>query len=208
MKKRTAIAVAASTTLLSGVGVVGLAASGRVDILGFGRGTTSIERAGSSQPSAPSTVVMTQYIDDYVTVPGGAPAVEAPTTPVEATPVTAGAPPQSGALGTFGTFGVFGSMVTAGPDASANPPASGPPSSPAETPADGTPVTTNPPRTPSPPTTAPPAQGPGTTSPATPTTTWPPGTEISGDWHGPIPPIPPGCVKPHLEDNGVWNCEH
>lgn len=23
----------------------------------------------------------------------------------------------------------------------------------------------------------------------------------------PIPPIPPGCVEPVLEDNGTWNCD-
>ena len=29
------------------------------------------------------------------------------------------------------------------------------------------------------------------------------------DWPAgkPIPPIPPGCRQPQLEDNGVWNCD-
>ena len=42
----------------------------------------------------------------------------------------------------------------------------------------------------------------------TPTTRVPPGVEIPEDWPPgkPIPPIPPNCHEPHLEDNGVWNC--
>ncbi|CAB4756603.1 unannotated protein [freshwater metagenome] len=47
-----------------------------------------------------------------------------------------------------------------------------------------------------------------TTSP--PRTTIPPGVELPSDWPSgvPYPPLPAGCKKPHLEDNGVWNCEH
>lgn len=38
-------------------------------------------------------------------------------------------------------------------------------------------------------------------------TTLPPGVEISPLWIGKtLPPIPPGCEEPHLEDDGVWNC--
>ncbi len=60
--------------------------------------------------------------------------------------------------------------------------------------------------------TAPPSQPRATTtapaSPATTTTTRPPG--VPADWPAdrPIPPIPPGCQKPQLEDDGVWNCDH
>lgn len=45
---------------------------------------------------------------------------------------------------------------------------------------------------------------------ATTSTTLPPGARIPSDWPAdkPIPPIPPGCRKPVLEDNGVWNCDH
>ena len=45
-----------------------------------------------------------------------------------------------------------------------------------------------------------------TTEPATPST---PDLEISDDWPAdkPLPPIPANCQQPHLEDNGVWNCE-
>jgi len=49
---------------------------------------------------------------------------------------------------------------------------------------------------------------PTTTVPSTTTTTRPPG--VPSDWPAdkPIPPMPPGCQKPQLEDNGVWNCDH
>ena len=59
-----------------------------------------------------------------------------------------------------------------------------------------TPPTT--PRVTTPPTTAPPTG-----------TTLPPGVRIPSDWPPgkPIPPIPPGCKQPQLEDNGVWNCQ-
>jgi len=50
-----------------------------------------------------------------------------------------------------------------------------------------------------------------TTAPPPPnatTSTLPPG--VPADWPlgKPIPPMPPGCQKPQLEDNGVWNCDH
>ena len=43
---------------------------------------------------------------------------------------------------------------------------------------------------------------------ATTTTTRPPG--VPKDWPAdkPIPPMPPNCREPQLEDNGVWNCQH
>ena len=57
-----------------------------------------------------------------------------------------------------------------------------------------------------PPTTAAPA--PPTTVPPTTSTTRPPG--VPADWPAdkPIPPMPEGCQKPQLEDNGEWNCDH
>jgi hypothetical protein len=57
-----------------------------------------------------------------------------------------------------------------------------------------------------PPTTS--APSPPTTVPSTTSTTRPPG--VPADWPDdkPIPPMPAGCQKPQLEDNGVWNCDH
>jgi hypothetical protein len=42
------------------------------------------------------------------------------------------------------------------------------------------------------------------TAPAAPTQH----VELPDDWSPgqPIPPMPPNCQEPHLEDNGVWNC--
>ncbi len=64
------------------------------------------------------------------------------------------------------------------------------------------------PRTPAPPIS--PTVEPVTTTTAAPVpvTTRPP--EVPEDWPAgkPLPPIPPGCREPHLEDNGVWNCQH
>lgn len=56
-------------------------------------------------------------------------------------------------------------------------------------------------------TTAPPSP-PTTHSGGTTTTTRPPG--VPDDWPAdqPIPPMPPGCQKPQLEDDGHWNCDH
>ncbi len=33
---------------------------------------------------------------------------------------------------------------------------------------------------------------------------------VPADWPAgkPIPPMPPGCQDPQLEDNGIWNCDH
>lgn len=37
----------------------------------------------------------------------------------------------------------------------------------------------------------------------------PAGAQIPSYWpaNTPIPPVPPGCPEPVLEDNGTWNCE-
>jgi hypothetical protein len=50
------------------------------------------------------------------------------------------------------------------------------------------------------------AATPPTTSRFTPTTR-PPG--VPDDWpaNKPIPPMPPNCRQPQLEDNGQWNCQ-
>jgi hypothetical protein len=47
-----------------------------------------------------------------------------------------------------------------------------------------------------------------TPQPTLTTSTLPPG--VPADWPPgkPIPPMPPGCQKPQLEDNGEWNCDH
>lgn len=89
------------------------------------------------------------------------------------------------------------------PGATAPPPAITLPTSPTVAPAVATTTvpqaTTPPPATTSPPTTAPRAVT---------TTTRPPG--VPADWPAdePIPPMPPDCEQPQLEDDGQWNCDH
>lgn len=70
--------------------------------------------------------------------------------------------------------------------------------SPSAPPATTTP-TTRPPKAPAPTT--------STTAPRSTTTTRPPG--VPKDWPAdkPIPPMPPDCEDPKLEDNGQWNCQ-
>lgn len=55
-------------------------------------------------------------------------------------------------------------------------------------------------------TTAPASAAPASAAPAT-TAARPPG--VPADWPAdqPVPPVPADCLKPQLEDNGVWNCE-
>jgi hypothetical protein len=46
-----------------------------------------------------------------------------------------------------------------------------------------------------------------TTSPPVTTTTRPRGVPVDWPPNKPIPPMPPNCRQPQLEDNGVWNCQ-
>ena len=46
-----------------------------------------------------------------------------------------------------------------------------------------------------------------TTTIATTSSTLPPGVPRNWPAGKPIPPMPPGCRQPQLEDNGVWNCQ-
>jgi hypothetical protein len=59
-----------------------------------------------------------------------------------------------------------------------------------------------------PPTTAAEVAAPSTSVPTAVPTTRPPG--VPHDWPAgkPIPPMPPNCQKPQLEDDGEWNCDH
>jgi hypothetical protein len=57
-------------------------------------------------------------------------------------------------------------------------------------------------------TTAPPERGPITTEPSTTSTTRPPEDAGARPADRPAPPMPAGCRKPQLEDDGTWNCDH
>ena len=158
--------------------------------------------------AAPVTIYQDQYIDDPVD--DTSPIVPAPAT----SPVGAGSPQLVGSPATppptgrdtapSGSAATVAAVVSNTSDASNDVgderPTSTEPSRPQRT-------TTSPPRTTS--TIAPTAPSTTVVQPS-PTTTWPPGVELPSDWPAgkPYPPIPPGCRQPHLEDNGVWNCEH
>lgn len=174
--------------------------------------------AADAAASPPVTVYDDRYIDDYVvatttglatTVPG---ADERAPAEAVGMAVAAGAPSApSGAM----VANVRATTAGAVP----------PPTAPQSERTTDTPLTTNAPSTAAPSNT-PPVSSPRTTTTARPTTTTaptttvttipgaattlPPGAEVPRDWPVgvPYPPIPSGCRQPHLEDNGMWNCEH
>ena len=167
---------AAGATLL--LGSMGLVIGARA-----GSGSTA-PRTTTTQ--APTVVTEVQYDDSYAIVPG----------PAAAEPST-----DPGSPGAAITAPAAASGSVRDESSSA-----GQPDEPSAT--DPRPI--SPPDTRRPPTT--------TTSPASPPTTagghddGDDGAghriEVPEDWPVgvPLPPIPPGCVEPHLEDGGVWNC--
>jgi len=195
MVRRNLIASVIATSMVVGAGIT--AASSMISAR-----SDSADTARQAQPASeslaalpPVTVFQDQFVDDLVYVPSpgaveaepGIGSAAAPTTAAPPTPArAASAAPPATDLG--------GSPVAADPT---------------------TPSPTNPPRWTAPPAPSSPvapttAPKPTTTQPSTPTANLPAGAEVPKDWPAgmPYPPIPPGCVKPHLEDNGVWNCEH
>ena len=144
------------------------------------------------------TVVKDEYIDDVVYATSD-------TVPTTLSPGAPGAPATTAAPGEQaaappGDVGAASAGDTAGPPAGATNPHSTTSPSRTGSPNGQTPTTT----------TSPPRATTTTQPPSAPPTTWPPGTELPEAWPAgvPYPPIPAGCRKPHLEDNGVWNCEH
>lgn len=189
MDRRNAIALSTSIAVTAAVGALAFASLGGMNILGFGS-----ERHFADPP----------LVDASLPTSESSPSIDqstSTTAAIEGQPTIVLLPGSSRAAG-------------AGPT-NATSPASGQPSAPGPTapPASG-PAATTPPAT-APAGTAPSATvpAPGPTSPpatAAPSSTLPPDARIPSDWPPgtPIPPIPPGCKKPVLEDNGVWNCDH
>lgn len=151
--------------------------------------------------AALSPVVETRYVDDPVYVVVTTPPPDTSTPGDTAAP--AGPPPPVGVLSTSHVAPAVPALDSEKSETHDPRPATSPDS--AESPRPKSPPA---PVAAAPPTTQAQTAGPPPTG-ATTTTTWPRGTEIPSDWPSgmPIPPIPPGCRKPHLEDNGVWNCE-
>jgi len=187
-----------SLTASLAVGALAFASLGGIDVLGFGSAAIPTDPTILDTTSLASAVTDTQ-----VTVSGSD---ESTTTgvgelpPVVVQPGATGGPTQA----PRGVTSPAAQTPTSTPTGTAPAPTSPAAATPASTAPAVAPTVTAPATTP--PATA--APTPATT--AAPTNTVPPGARIPSDWpaNKPIPPIPPGCVKPVLEDNGVWNCEH
>ena len=223
MERRLAVTYIISATTTLGIACVAIAAVG-----GGLFASAAPQVAGGKQ---------VELIDDYIvvhsettaeTIAGAADLGAAAAAAVTATAASAGptAPADTPAPGAIATAPPQTSAGAA-PDAPrSESPASTTPPAPATTAGAPTPAATaapSPTAAPAPtaaPTTQPRAPAPTaapTTQPPAPTVTTaapaiagvPQGARIPSDWPAskPIPPIPPGCKMPQLEDNGVWNCQ-
>jgi hypothetical protein len=204
MERKKALAVAAAFTGVLGSTTVAMAAVGGLSLLGFGgghpapSGTTATSQQGAL--AAARVITRTKDVYDRVTVAGAAdptltraaglasavqPEVQVPGVPASPTAV-----PRR-------------TVVTTRHHKPRSRPTSRP-STPATPAVRSTPTTTTEPfETPQPIATTTTT----TTVPPVTTTTWPRG--VPRDWPPgkPIPPMPPNCREPQLEDNGVWNCQ-
>ncbi|MEI7886156.1 MAG: hypothetical protein WCJ04_02095 [Actinomycetes bacterium] len=210
MIRRNKIALTASICLVLGTGSVSaltLVASTNSAAAG-----TETAAGVNGLGGSPVTVYEDKYIDDLLYVPpadagAGTAAATGVGAPVEATASDGRVSASDGwvAGGSLETsVGVEGATGQPSPESgrstnptvaeNPNPPQSSPaiaPANPSPTPG----IVSSPEPVP-------------TTSP--PRSTIPTGAELPSDWPAgvPYPPIPSGCRQPHLEDNGVWNCEH
>ncbi len=212
MERKKALALASTATLLVGSTMVSVASVSGASFLGFGAAHATVATATTSDANAaPGVVRKTRNIyDRYVLDLGGDPAATASPRVPRSASVAAAAPAD------------FSIPVAPGPGApnDATTPTTTRPSAPRTKTASPTPSRPKPPTsTPSTHSTEPDDPAPGTVPPTTAaphstttipttTTTWPRG--VPRDWpkDKPIPPMPPNCRQPQLEDNGVWNCDH
>ena len=204
MERRVALATAVGSTVTLGLATVCVAAVGGWNILGF----------STHRLSAPPTVVTElQTIDDVVVVVSGTSTTAAGDVPVDGVapgggPVTTATSPGSKPTTKPGTPSTAG--TTAGTKVTTQITAAPTTANTTATTQPGSTSPKTPPATTQPTTTAPRTTTPRTTVPIYTTTgdTLPPGARVSSDWPKgkPVPPIPPNCNKPVLEDNGVWNC--
>jgi hypothetical protein len=187
LERRKALATAASVTLFVGTGIVAAATVGHVPLV---HGSTG----PSNEASAPDVVTRYRDVYDRIVVAGAS---------TKATPAASGARRAAGAS-THSSVSTPGGASTTPTTAPARAKRG---STPTTRRTSSTPTTHTTPTTGTSGTTTPPTTTPATLPVTTPTTR-PPG--VPSDWPAwkPIPPMPPGCQKPELEDNGVWNCDH
>lgn len=189
---------------ISGSSVIGTAALTVVSVMA----PAPPQQGHPASPSGPPvTVYDDRYIDDVVSPPPAPSAVEAEVSGGLTSVPEPAAFPESA---TAAWFALAAAVAPSAPepttqaplwtDPPADPESAAPP---APLGAPGAPSTEPTPTTPG---TAPPT----TQQPTSMQSGLPPGAEVPSDWPvgTPYPPIPPGCRKPHLEDDGRWNCEH
>ncbi len=215
MKRKPALAIAATAAMVGAAGIVTVAALTGVNILGLHVGTarqaaapvttrsTEAPVADDSPPQtlAPAVVLQTEFVDQIVTisVPGAAAPVAAP---------AAYTPPAA-----------QGPVAGSAPSPAAPAPAAAPVTTPAPvvtTPAPAAPAPTTPAPT-APPTTAPPTPAP--TQPTTATTlfnkaAYPFKISIPADWGSKPVPAPPAPAagrqwsECELHPQGWWECQY
>jgi hypothetical protein len=183
MERRKALALASAATLVLGSSIVAVVSTTGISILGFGGGGSGHRAAAleTAPEGKPGVVVRSRDVYDRYVVTVG---------PTNSGPVGSG----PGAPGGNGSADFTTTTLTV-PTTNVTTPSTTATTQP------GSPTTT----TVTPTTVAP---NPTTTIPTTTPTTWPRG--VPRDWpkDKPIPPMPPNCRDPQLEDNGVWNCDH
>ena len=217
MKSRIVLATAASCGLTAGSLSAALQATGVLDFAQRAAVTAAAaprpDAAVSPQPVAPGAGGAA--VDDPTTsaseqdlaeasAPTDPPPTEAGVTSTDA-PSQATTPTSAEQLAALRTN--VNSSPTSAPTSAEPAPTEPPPQAPRTTAPRPTVPRTTVPRTtvPAPATSA----APTTTQPAAPANPYV-GVELPSNWPSgvPLPPIPAGCLQPHLEDDGRWNCEH
>ena len=206
MERQKALALAAAVTCVLGSTGVAAAAVGGTSLLGFGGGNDvqyaalSGSRAGGNSIEVVRRTkdVYDKFVVDTPTT-SAARRARAKSTPVAVPPartVVAPLVPSPSSSKTVrsggGSAGVHRRRPEQKPTTVRKAPAR-PPAQATSAPTSGVSDPQDPPTT-------------TTVAPVT-TTTRPPG--VPRDWPAgkPIPPMPPNCKQPQLEDNGVWNCQ-
>jgi hypothetical protein len=215
MERRKALALAAAVTGTLGTASIALAAVGGFSVLGFGAAhhdarLNSLTSYQSGAAGAAGVVTRTKDVYDRITVEAERAAAATRSAGLVSAVAPALTEPANGPVSVTvpraGTTKRHRRRTTN--------------AAPRSTPREPAPTsTTEPARVSEPPEAPSPSPTTTTTQPAattTTTTTMPPVTTttrprgVPADWPPgkPIPPMPPNCRQPQLEDNGVWNCDH
>lgn len=205
MERRLAITYSVSATATLGLACVAFAAVGggifvsaAPKLNGEGKSVEFIDEYIVLHSSTTLAPIETTAVLDAGSLPAPAPAAASGAAPRASAPVAASPDLVAAPAAQPDTLAAAAPDTVSAP-AAPSPEAAAPPPEPSPSPAAATtaPQATTPLPKPTPTTTAPSSS------------TLPRGAKIPKDWPAgrPIPPIPPGCKEPQLEDNGVWNCD-